>query len=400
MATSRAAELLRKPGQPKRPTFLELFFDLAFIFALTTISHRLVEDFTSQRHIVLSEAGQTLLLLLALLMVWYVTAWITDLYDPQRPEIQLLVVATMFGTLVMAVALPAAFGKRGMVFATAYVAIHIGRGLFLVPALRGHPAQRRAARVLFWFGISAMPWIAGALFPESTARGVLWTLALAIDYAGGILLWPAPWQPRPAASDWPIVAEYLAERYRLFFIIALGELILVTGLTFSRGGFEAGRIVAFVVAFATTTLLWRIYIHRAGKLLPEAITAAPDPGRVAQLGSLAHLLMVTGIVAIAVGYELVIEHPSGHLDPAWIAVILGGPALFLAGRATFEHAVFARVSRSRLIGLIVLVAMAPAMVLVPPLPVAVTAALVLAGVAISDVARTRGHPPEPPSPPR
>ncbi|MER7458010.1 low temperature requirement protein A [Micromonospora sp. NPDC126480] len=67
--------------------------------------------------------------------------------------------------------------------------------------------------------------------------------------------------------------------------------------------------------------------------------------------------MVAGIVTIAVGDELVIPHPLGHTDPAWIAVILGGPALFLAGRATFEYAVFGRTSPPRVIGALALIAL-------------------------------------------
>jgi low temperature requirement protein LtrA len=399
MATSRAAALLRKPGQPQRATFLELFFDLVFVFALSRVSQRLVEDLTSQRRIVLTEAGQTLLLLLAVYVVWFATASITDLYDPQRPEIQLLIVATMFGSLVMAVALPAAFSDRGLVFAGAYVAIHLGRGLFFVPLLRRHPAQRRAVRVLFWFAVSAVLWIAGALFPESVARGVLWTLAIGVDYTGVALRWPTPGLGRAPRSELPVVAEHLAERYRQFFTIALGELILVTGVAYSGGGFGAGPTAAFVVAFATTVLLWRIYIYRAGQLLPAAIAGASEPGRLVGLSTPAHLLMVAGIAVIAAGIELVITHPLGHTDPAWIAVILGGPALFLAGRALFEYAVFARVSWDRPIGVLVLAVVSPAMILVPPLVVAIAAALVLAGVAVSDAARARGGPPEPPTPP-
>jgi low temperature requirement protein LtrA len=400
MAAKWGAALLRKPGQPQRATFLELFFDLVFIFALTRISQRLVEDITSQRQMVLTEAGQTLLLLLAMFMVWYATALITDLYDPQRPEIQLLVVATMFGSLVMAVALPKAFGPRGLVFVGAYVAIHLGRGLFLVPALRGHPAQRRAARVLFWFAVSAVPWIAGALFPESVARGILWTLAIAIDYTGVALRWPAPKLGRSPRSELPIVAEHLSERFRQFFIIALGELILVTGITYGAGGRGTGSTVAFVVSFATTALLWRIYIYRAGELLPGAIAAAREPARLIQLSSPAHLLMVAGIIVNAAGIELVIKHPFGHTDPAWKACILGGPALFLAGRAIFEYAVFGRVSPSRLIGVLVLVAISPAARFLAPLAVATAPTLVLAGLAVADAARARRHPAERPAPPR
>jgi low temperature requirement protein LtrA len=390
MNTTSGAELLRRPGEPQRATFLELFFDLVFVLAITQLSHGLIQDLTW------SGALRTLVLLLAVWWVWTNTAWITDLYDPQRPAIQLLVIATMLGTLVMAVALPDAFGKRGLIFAGVYVAIQVGRSLFLLIALRGHELQRRPVQVLFWFGVSAVPWIAGAL-AHGTARGVLWTLAVAVDYMAGTLRYPTPGLGRVTASDWPIVAEHLAERYRQLFIIALGELILVSGLTLYGSGFAVDRTAAAVVSFVGTVLLWRIYIYRAGELLPAAIAAAPDPDRLARSALIAHLLMVAGIVVTAVGDELVIAHPSGHTQPAWIAVSLGGPALFVAGRALLEYQVFRRVSRDRLIGLLVLAALTPAMLLLPPLLVPLAATASLAGIAISDAARR--NPPEPPSPP-
>jgi low temperature requirement protein LtrA len=302
MTRSRAEELLRKPEQPQRATFLELFFDLVFVFAFTRVAERLISDLTSHRRTFFSEAGKTLLLVLALLLVWFATAWITDLYNAKRPEIQLVVVGSMFGGLLMAVALPQAFGNRGLAFASAYVAIHIGRGLVLVPALRGHEAQRRAAGVLLWFAVSALPWIVGAML-QGTQRAALWTLALAIEYTGTMLLFPAPWI-RGTRSGWPVVAEYLSERYRQFFIIALGELIVIAGATYTSRyyGATGGHGLAFLVSFATTVLLWRIYTYRAGELLPAAIAAAPDPGRIVRRALIAHLLMVVGIVAISAGY--------------------------------------------------------------------------------------------------
>jgi len=154
------------------------------------------------------------------------------------------------------------------------------------------------------------------------------------------------------------------------------------------------------VSFLTTVLLWRIYFFRAGELLATAIAAAPDPSRLARSAAYTHFFMLAGTVATAVGYRLVIAHPSGHTDPAWIGVILGGPALFLLGRGGFEYAVFARVSRSRLIGALVLAILSPAMIRLPPLMVAVTASLVLLGIAITDTARARRRPLEEPSPPR
>jgi low temperature requirement protein LtrA len=398
MVTTRAALLLREGEDPQRATFLELFFDLVFVFALTRVSQQAVDHLTGKHRTALSGSGQPLLLLLALLMVWYATTTVTDIYDPRRPEIQLLVVVTMLGALLMAVAVPQAFGQRGLVFAGAYVVINIGRGLYLVPALRGHPAQRRAERALFWFAMSAVAWIAGALVPPAPARAALWTLAVAIDYGGVVLGAPTPGLGRQPATESPVVVEHVSERYRQFFIIALGELILVTGITYSRTNFEAARTVTLLVSFATIVLIWRIYIYRAGELLPAAMAAARHPARLARWTAFAHLLMVIGIVAIAAGDDLVMRNPVGRADPRWVAFILGGPALFLIGRARFEQVVFSRVSLDRVIGLLVLAAVAPVMLFLPPLAAASAAAAVLCGIAVADAARSRRNPSDAPSP--
>jgi low temperature requirement protein LtrA len=392
MATSMPAGLVRTPEGSRRPVFLELFFDLALVFALAQLSSGLLT------HLDWSGAFRTLVLLFALFWVWSVTAWITDLYDPQRPAIQLLVIATMLGLLVMAATLPEAFGQRSLVFAGTYVAIHVGRGTFLALAMRGRELQRRTLRVLFWFCVSAPLWVAGAVVP-GTARVMIWALAVAVDYTAGRLRYPTPRLGRAPISEWPIVVEHLSERYRQVFVIALGELILVTGSALSGSDFTSAEVAAFVVSFIGTVLSWRIYIFRSGELLPAALGAATDPDRLARSALVAHLLMLTGIVVAAVGIQLVIAHPTGHARASWIAVIFGGPALFLIGRARLEHVVFARVSRDRKIGLLALAALAPAMVLVPPLLVSIVGTGVLAGVAASDTASARGRPPEAPAPP-
>ncbi|SCF13605.1 low temperature requirement protein A [Micromonospora mirobrigensis] len=386
------ARFLRRPEVPPQANYLELFFDLVFVVALTQLSRGLIDDLSWEG------AYQTLVLLMAVWWIWSITAWTTDLYDPQHPTIQLMVTATMLGSLLLAVVLPDAFGERSLLFAGTYVAIPVGRQLFLVLAQHGHELQRRSIRVLAWFAVSAVPWIGGALVP-GTGRAVLWTLALAVDYTAAVVRYSFPGLGRSPRSEWAIVAEHLAERYRQLFIIALGELILVVALTLDGSDFAAPQIAAFVVSFVGTALFWRIYIHRAGELVPAAIAAASDRNRLAQWAAFAQLIMLAGIVATAVGDELVIAHPLGHTPPAWVAVILGGPALFLVGRAGFEYTVFARVSRHRLIGLLALAALTPAMPLGPPLLAALAATTVLAGTAVADAARSHGRRPEPPSPP-
>ncbi|WP_328424213.1 low temperature requirement protein A [Micromonospora sp. NBC_00389] len=376
----------------------ELLLDLVYVFALTGISERLILDFTTQRRVVLPELGQTALLLLALWYTWVRAAVLTSAYDPRKRAIRLALVLVMFGSMIMAVTLPFAFGDRGVVFAVTYVAIQLGKPLVLL--LGRYDLERHScARILCWAAVSAVPWIAGAvLFPQSPARGVLWTLALALDYTGLVLGWPVPRLGRTRIEDWRLAGEHIAERYQQFIVIALGETILLTGLTFADE-FTPDRVVPSVVAFATTMLMWRIYFHRAGAVLPAAIEAIPRPARLGRSAFHTHLVIVTGILATGVGHALVIHHPVGNEDPLWLAVILGGPALFLAGRSGLEYEVFARVSPSRPIGLLALAALAPVMVRLPPLIATSTAATVLAGVAAWDTIREREHPGEEPSPP-
>ncbi|MGB2567216.1 low temperature requirement protein A [Micromonospora citrea] len=392
-AAGAARPPVRDPESPRRVTLQELFFDLVYVVALALISRGLVTEVSWQR------AGQSLILLMAIWWTWAITTLVTDMYDPQRREIKLLIAAVMFGALLMTTAIPQAFADRGLVFAGTYVAIHLGRGLFLMPAVRGHPqSQRRAVRVFVWFAVSAVPWIVGA-HVGGHAREALWALALAIDYGGFRLAYPIPGLGAVPEGQRNVTAEHLSERYQQFFIIALGDAILVAGTMFSLQHSEAENLAAFTVAFVSTLLLWRIYVHKSGELLPQAIQSSRTPNKFLRTAPYTHLMMVAGVVTTAAGFDLVLHEPSGRTPPAWAAIILGGPALFLVGRCCFEYEVFSRVSLSRPGGLLALLTIAPAVLFLPPLFAAAGAMAVLAGVAVADHLRSRGRPPEDPSPP-
>ena len=182
-------------------------------------------------------------------------------------------------------------------------------------------------------------------------------------------------------------------------IIAFGETILISGIQLSPYGFQWARTAALIVGFVITVLLWQIYFYRAGELLPEAIASSRAPAHVGELASYSHLIMIAGTGLSAVGDKLTITSPFGSTNPAWVLVILGGPALFLVGRAMLDYAAFSRVSWSRPIGLLFLAALAPLALRLPPIMVTVVAALVLAGIAVSNVLAWRFFPRVPTPPP-
>ncbi|RKR90329.1 low temperature requirement protein LtrA [Micromonospora pisi] len=381
MTTPFAPRRLGDSRSTERVTVLELLFDVVFVFAITRVAQRLTDDFTIARRALLSEAGQTLLLLLALWMVWYLNAWLTSRFDPQRPDIQLVVIVTMAGSLLIAVCLPQAFGDRGLIFVCTYVVIQVGRPAYLFWALRGHPRQGATARILFWSVLAAVLWLAGG-FNEDEVRGGLWTAAVLLELLGPALRWPTPILGRPKDEEWTLAEGHLAERYSQFLLIALGESVIATGIEISVRPFTAAAMTVFVAAFLTTLLFWRIFFYHAGLSLAPALARARSAIELSQSASYTLLVMVAGIIIAGVGYRLVIDHPQTPLDPAWIAVIFGGPALFLAGRVRFEYQLFGSACPSLWIGLILMIVVAPGMGFLPPIVAPLVSTLLLAVVSV------------------
>jgi low temperature requirement protein LtrA len=145
-------------------------------------------------------------------------------------------------------------------------------------------------------------------------------------------------------------------------------------------------MAAFVVAIISSALVWRIYICRAGEDLSSAFEVASTPARLGIAPAWVHLGMVAGIVVTSAGFQVFIAHPLGPGQLAWAVAMLAGPALFLACRTCFEYVVYARLFWSWPAGALALgILILPALFL-PPLATAVTAAVVLAVIAIIDTA--------------
>ncbi|MCX5068605.1 low temperature requirement protein A [Micromonospora lupini] len=373
---SRPERLLRGNDAPLSASFLELFFDLAFVLSLSQLTEHLLHDLT------LAGALHTALLLAGVWWIWVSTTWSADWYDPETPAIRAVLVAATLGSLLAGVATPQALRERGVLFAGAYVAVHLIRGVVTATMLRGHPRQRRALRILYWYSVTAVPWLAGAFLPQW--RVPLWVLALAIDLSGPRLGWPTPRLGRARQQELHLAGAHFAERYQQIMIIALGELVLVAGLAYAGTHLDLAQTAAFLLVFVTAVLIGLLYVTPAGRHLGSAIEHA-DPARLGVITGYLHLVMIAGIVVTAVGAELSIAHPSGAGDTAAVAVILGGPTLFLVGRILFSVAIHRRLSWPRVSALFVLAGAAGALRL-PLLATSAVATGVVLVVAVLDQA--------------
>jgi low temperature requirement protein LtrA len=367
----------RRGHEDSRVTFVELFFDLVFVFAVTQLSHLLLA------HLSLPGAIQTTLLLMAVWWVWVFTSWVTNWLNPDRAPVRLMLFILMLAGLVLSTSLPEAFESRGLAFAAAYVFMQVGRSLFMLWALRGHRSgnRRNFQRITIWLALAGAFWIAGGLADHDTRLG-LWSAALLLEYLSPSVGFWTPRLGRSTTADWDIEGGHMAERCGLFIIIALGESILVTGATFATLPWTPATVAASLAAFVGSVAMWWIYFNIGAERGSRLIASSADPGRLARLAyTYIHLPIVAGIIVAAVADELVLAHPAGHSSPETIATVLGGPALYLAGNLLFKRATAERLPLSHLGGLVLLALLVPLAMVAPPLVAACAATLVLVLVA-------------------
>jgi low temperature requirement protein LtrA len=368
----------RRPHEHHRVTYVELLFDLVFVFAITQISHSLLGDPTARGLV------HTTLLFLAVWWVWIYTSWITNWLDPERLAVRVMLFALMLGGLVLSSSIPKAFDSRGIALAVAYTGMQVGRSLFMfyaIPATEGR-LRINFVRILVYLLISTVFWLIGA-FADEQARLYWWIAALAVEYVSPYANFWVPGLGASAVRDWTVEGGHMAERCALFIIIALGESIVVTGAAFARLSWTHANIGAFGSAFVASLAMWWIYFHKGAEASAENISSAADPGRIARVAyTYLHMPIVAGIIVGAVGDDLALTHPDGHSDLKTVLGLVGGPLLFLVGIILFKQTIHGWYQLSHLVGIVALLPMLWCGDLVSPLmlSVATTAVLVVVGV--------------------
>jgi low temperature requirement protein LtrA len=333
-------------GEEYGTTTLELFYDLVFVFAITQISHLLIDDLTWKG------AGHAAVALMVVWWAWQYTTWVTNELDPDSNLVRLLLIALMLASLLMAIAIPQAFGDRALLFAGSYVAIQVGRHTFLTfaAAERGSLERERAERILIWFCAAGVLWVSGAL-AGGAARTLLWVAALALDYGAPLVTFWLPGRPRVAPEAWEISTGHFAERFGLFVIIALGESIVVTGATTSQLHLDVATVSAFAGAFLTTAALWWLYFSSIARLSERALAMSAHRTLLARDAyTYGHILIIGGIILTAVGDEIVIKHPTGDLSTAELMAVAGGPTIYLLAQAALRLRMTGALSPRRLTG--------------------------------------------------
>ncbi len=308
-------------------TFVELFFDLVFVFSVTQVVKLLHNGFTWLA------VGQAILVFWLIWWAWTQFAWTLNTADTNKPLIQLVVLIATGVAFFMAVGVPQAFANRALWFAVPYVLVKmIGIALlyFVATEVPAYRAGLRTWIVLSSGGLLAV--LIGGLV-GGTIQYWLWGLAILLDiFAGSV-------SGRGRDYAWSIRPAHFAERHGLFVIIALGETLILAASGVSETLWTGELLLVAILAVAITGGLWWSYFPRAMPVLEHALTSSEGSKQssiAVDSYSFMHFLMLAGIIAYAAAIEQAIAHPTEPLPLAETVAFALGMILFVSGMAVAQ----------------------------------------------------------------
>src|SRR5262245_51326220 len=301
---------LRANGEHGRKvTWLELFFDLVFVAAVSQVASPLHHDY--------SVHGLVRLVPLFALIWW---AWtghsvFSTRFDTDDGIQRGLTLLQMFAVAAMAANAKDALDSRSSAgFAAAYAAVRL---ILVAQYLRAREvpgARPLTTRYVAGHGGAALLWLASAFVP-APGRFVIWAIAFGIDLG-------TPWAAVPHSVKLPPNASHLPERFGLFTLILLGESVVAVmhGMESQEDWTPAAATCAFL-GMGISFLIWWWYFDGASGAAEQPVRTRQEAFRF-HVWSYAHVPLYLGIVVAGVGVQRIVTAASRDALPAAEAVIL------------------------------------------------------------------------------
>ena len=322
MTQSPKAQFKRWLTAPPRPhgavdkertvSNLELFYDLAYVAVIAQSAHHLAE------HVDLVGFVEFAIVFGMLWFAWFNGSLYIELHGREDGRTRLLVFLQMGILVVLAVFTGGATGSAGPQFALVYAAFLALMGWAWYAVRQLDRVERpEFLRITFFYvsgmAVSTVVVAATALLPEPWRLGV-W----AVFVSGWVIFLSLGSLASGRLAEGILPTDSLVERFGLFTIIVLGEVVLgvVTGL--SGGAHDALTITTGLLALVVGFGLWWIYFDLVGRRLPRA-------GRgTIWTWMLSHLPIQLSIASAGAAIVSLVEHAHDPTTPLATGLLLGG----------------------------------------------------------------------------
>jgi low temperature requirement protein LtrA len=317
-----------------------------FVFAVTQVTDLLSHDLTWPGF------GRGMLVLALMWWAWSAFVWAANAEDEDSRLLRGVLLLGMVLIFIAGLSLPHAFSDRATLFACAYASVRLLHlAIYAHASRRGHASWSAIAGFAITVLIGMALLVTGS-FVDKGARVLLWTSAVAIDYAG-----PA-WLTRERLRGLQRVAvAHFAERYGLFVIVCLGESIIAIGFSAAERPLKADLIAGAAMGLLATIGMWWTYFDRFARAAElrllnqeDAVLAAADAY------SYLHLVIVAGIILFAVGMRLSLHEVGTPLTESARLALCGGVAMYLLGNVAFRLRMGGAMGYAKLAGTVGLLA--------------------------------------------
>ena len=352
----------------KRVSWVELFYDLVFVFAVTQIADIFAEN-VSWRGLV-----EAWVIFTPFWWSWVGTAILSNLTDLEHIRHRLRMFGIGLATLLMTVAAPSAFTSRGVFFAAVFVVLRLTLVWWSVDQFHGVRFNPFTASAF----VTAPLFLATSFLP-SDQKLMAWTALMVAELS-------TSWLFRNRLKVLRVDTSHLPERFGLVIMIALGESVIVAGQAIGNH-FDVARILALAGCFAFVCGLWWIYFHFSIKAVAYKLMSEDNQSRIIrEVLSYGHYALTCSIIAIATGMRFVVARPGAHLPAAQVWLLCGGTALFLAVFAWQRWGMFWMLSVTRAPAAMLAVLLGLVGGWLPALVLVVLLVAVLAGLAMVELA--------------
>ncbi|WP_344680306.1 low temperature requirement protein A [Saccharopolyspora taberi] len=318
----------RDPQEAHRAsTPLELFFDLCFVVAVAQAAVQL-HHALAEGHWAAGLAGYAAVFF-AIWWAWMNFTWFASAYDTDDVPYRLLTLLQMGGVLVLAAGVAPAFQRYDFtVVVIGYVIMRVAMIAQWLRAAAEHPEGRAAAlRYAAGIAVVQLGWIA-RLWAPGTWAWITFLVLVAAELAV-----PAWAESRGRRTNWH--PEHIVERYGLFTIIVLGEVILATFTavqsSLAERGLSSSLLLIAVGGLALVFGLWWIYFTGPAARLPTL--------RVALSWGYGHYVVFAAIAALGAGLEAAVDTAGhhAHLSEHAAALTVAIPVVIVLGVLAALH---------------------------------------------------------------
>lgn len=283
----------------KKVTWLELFYDLLFVAAVSKATHVLLH--VEHSSISIEHLAKFILIFVPIWWAWVGQTVYNNRYGEDHVNNRIFMILQLFFVLIMTASLNVDFDANYVPFFIGYVGL---RGLtaiqYMLSARRGASHKQTAAQFLgtyFWLGIAVS--CCSLLFDSWIRYAVLYA-GIAIDII-------VPLIGRHKLVRTPIHTAHLLERFALFTLILLGESVVSTLSVLQANHFTSSSILFAALAFVVVIAIWWQYFENVEKHVDKSRQTA---GQTIIYG---HLFIYGSLSMIAASIQLMLAPEISYL---------------------------------------------------------------------------------------